>query len=165
MFHRSLIVQNPLYRLTATKNLEDVFEWIRVITKLPNSEQSYKGKAKTHKYINRQNQSTIGKLWKRNDPDLVKAFLKKWWAESDFKAPNLPLSLRLKGLDTCHTLVEQLQGFWEHRLISLEKQVLLLSNMSQAKCLYKLLRTTLPFVNTQYLKLFDILLVLFAKNS
>jgi hypothetical protein len=26
--------------------------WIRVITKLPNSEQSYKGKVKTHKYIN-----------------------------------------------------------------------------------------------------------------
>jgi hypothetical protein len=38
--------------------------WIRVITKLPNSEQSYKGKIKTHKYINRQNQSTTGKLWK-----------------------------------------------------------------------------------------------------
>jgi hypothetical protein len=32
--------------------------WIRVITKLPNSEQSYKGKVKTHKYINRQSQST-----------------------------------------------------------------------------------------------------------
>jgi hypothetical protein len=30
----------------------------------------------------------------RNDPDLVQAFLKKWWVESDFKAPNLPLSLR-----------------------------------------------------------------------
>ena len=29
-------------------------EQIRVITKLPNSEQSYKGKVKTHKYINRQ---------------------------------------------------------------------------------------------------------------
>ena len=29
-----------------------------------NSEQSYKGKDKTHKYINRQNQSTTGKLWK-----------------------------------------------------------------------------------------------------
>jgi hypothetical protein len=28
---------------------------IRVITKLPNSEQSYKGKVKTHNYINRQN--------------------------------------------------------------------------------------------------------------
>ena len=35
---------------------------IRVITKLPNSEQSKKGKVKTHKYINRQNQSTTGKL-------------------------------------------------------------------------------------------------------
>ena len=35
---------------------------IRVITKLPNSGQSYKGKVKTHKYINRQNQSTTGKL-------------------------------------------------------------------------------------------------------
>ena len=75
--------------------------WIRVITKLPNSEQSYKGKVKTHKYINRQNQSTTGKLWKGNDPDLVQAFLKKWWVESDFKAPNLPLSLRLK-VSGCH---------------------------------------------------------------
>ena len=35
---------------------------IRVITKLPNSEQSYKGKLKTHKYLNRQNQSTTGRL-------------------------------------------------------------------------------------------------------
>ena len=35
---------------------------IRVKTKLPNSEQSYKGKVKTHNYINRQNQSTTGKL-------------------------------------------------------------------------------------------------------
>jgi hypothetical protein len=24
-----------------------------------------------------------------NDPDLVQAFLKKWWVESDFKAPNV----------------------------------------------------------------------------
>ena len=35
---------------------------IRVITKLPNSEQSYKGKVTTHNYINRQNKSTTGKL-------------------------------------------------------------------------------------------------------
>jgi hypothetical protein len=35
---------------------------VKVITKLPNSEQSYKGKVKTHNYINRQNQSTTGKL-------------------------------------------------------------------------------------------------------
>jgi len=37
-------------------------EKIRVITKLPNFEQSNIGKVKTHKYINRQNQSTTGKL-------------------------------------------------------------------------------------------------------
>ena len=30
----------------------------------------------------------------RNDPDFVQAFLKKWWVESDFKAPSLPLSLQ-----------------------------------------------------------------------
>jgi hypothetical protein len=36
-----------------------------------------------------------------NDPDLVQAFLKKWWVESDFKASNLPLSLLLKG-SGCH---------------------------------------------------------------
>jgi hypothetical protein len=35
---------------------------IRVITKLPNSEQSNKGKVKTHNYINRPNQSTTDKL-------------------------------------------------------------------------------------------------------
>ena len=69
----------------------------RVITNLPNSEQSYKGKVKTHKYINRQNQSTTENCENRNDPDLVEAFLKKWWVESDFKASNLPLSLQLKG--------------------------------------------------------------------
>jgi hypothetical protein len=38
------------------------FFLIRVITKLPNSEQSYKGKVKTHNYTNRQNRSTTGKL-------------------------------------------------------------------------------------------------------
>jgi hypothetical protein len=37
----------------------------------------------------------------RNDPDLVQAFLKKWWVESDFKAPNLPLSVRL-NVSGCH---------------------------------------------------------------
>ena len=41
---------------------------IRVITKLPNSEQSYKGKVKTRKYISRQNHSTTGKLWKPQWP-------------------------------------------------------------------------------------------------
>jgi hypothetical protein len=69
-----------------------------VITKLPNTEQSSKGKGKTHKSINRENQSTTGKLRNRNGPDLVQAFPKKWWVESDFTAPNLPLPLRLKGV-------------------------------------------------------------------
>ena len=50
-------------------NVTDIFvvasqNEIRVKTKLPNSEQSYKGKVKTYKYINRQNQSTTGKLLK-----------------------------------------------------------------------------------------------------
>jgi hypothetical protein len=35
---------------------------IKVITTLPNSEQYYKGRVQTHNYINRQNQSTTGKL-------------------------------------------------------------------------------------------------------
>jgi hypothetical protein len=42
--------------------LQGFYDVIRVITKLPNFEQSYKGKVKTHNYINRQNQSTTGKL-------------------------------------------------------------------------------------------------------
>jgi len=55
------------------KSIEgETTQWqIRVITKLPNSEQSYKPE-------NCEN---------RNDPDLVQAFLKKWWVESDLKAP------------------------------------------------------------------------------
>ena len=53
---------------------------IRVITKLPNSEQSYKGKVKTYKQTKSVNNR---KTENRNDPDLVQAFLKKWWVESD----------------------------------------------------------------------------------
>ena len=41
---------------------------IRVITKLANTEQSSKGKGKTHKSTNRQNQSTTGKLGKPQWP-------------------------------------------------------------------------------------------------
>jgi hypothetical protein len=48
------------------------------ITKFPNSEQSSKGKVKTHKYINRQNKQPEN-CENRNDPDLVQAFLQKWW--------------------------------------------------------------------------------------
>jgi hypothetical protein len=43
----------------------------------------------------------------RNDPDLVQAFEKKWWVESDFKVPNLPLSIRLHAVswrDICSVM-------------------------------------------------------------
>jgi hypothetical protein len=53
------------------------------------------------KYINRKISQQPENCENRNDPDLVQAFLKNWWVESDFKAPNLPLSLRLKG-SGCH---------------------------------------------------------------
>jgi hypothetical protein len=56
--------------------------YIRVITKLTNTEQSSKGKGKTHKSTNRQKQP---ENWEnRNGTDLVQAFPKKWWVESDF---------------------------------------------------------------------------------
>jgi hypothetical protein len=73
--HRHLLRDSACVEVNSTM--------IRVITKLPNSEQSYKGKVKTHKYINRQNQSTTENCENRNDPDLVQAFLKKLWVESD----------------------------------------------------------------------------------
>jgi hypothetical protein len=41
---------------------------------------------------------------------LVQAFLKKWWVESDFKAPNLPLSLRLKGSCCHYNSIERMCG-------------------------------------------------------
>jgi hypothetical protein len=56
---------------------------IRVITKLPNSEQSYKGKVKTHNYKTDKISQQPENCENRNDPDLVQAFLKKWWVESD----------------------------------------------------------------------------------
>jgi len=59
------------------------------------TEQSSKGKGKTHKSANRQNQSTTENWENCNGPELVQAFPKKWWVESDLTAPNLPLSLWL----------------------------------------------------------------------
>ena len=88
MVYQQFIKETKLQRFITNNYVSDMLilgwtlqsrvGWIRVITKLPNSEQSYKGKVKAHNYINRQNQSTTGKLWKRNDPDLVQAFLKKF---------------------------------------------------------------------------------------
>jgi hypothetical protein len=53
----------------------------KVITKLPNTEQSSKGKGKTHKSTNRQNQLATENLENRNGPDLIQAFLMKWWVK------------------------------------------------------------------------------------
>jgi hypothetical protein len=39
---------------------------------------------------------------------LVQAFRKKWWVESDFKAPNLPLLLRLNDGNFVITLISSL---------------------------------------------------------
>jgi hypothetical protein len=63
----SSMVQHSMVSKILNKNvfmfkLSNISCQIKVITKLPNSEQSYKGKVKTHNYINRQNQSTTGKL-------------------------------------------------------------------------------------------------------
>ena len=61
MYDTDYIINIVIWYLTST---QIKYHWIRIITKLTNSEQSYKGKVKIHKYINRQNQSTTGKLWK-----------------------------------------------------------------------------------------------------
>jgi hypothetical protein len=52
-------------------------------------------------YVNKQTKSVNnGKNWEnRNGPDMVQAFPNKWWVESDFTAPNLPLPLKGSG---CH---------------------------------------------------------------
>ena len=59
---------------------------------------------RTIKLINQQTDkiSQLPENWENhNGPDLVEAFPKKWWVESDFTAPNLPLPLWLKG-SGCH---------------------------------------------------------------
>ena len=58
------LVAVVVYIWTTRPDIAEILLKIRVITKLPNSEQSYKGKIKTHKFINRKNQSTTGKLRK-----------------------------------------------------------------------------------------------------
>jgi len=59
-----------IYEVCARKMHCDYRFTIRVITKLPNTEQSSKGKGQTNKSTNRQNQSTTGKLGKPQWPRL-----------------------------------------------------------------------------------------------
>jgi hypothetical protein len=51
-------------------------------------------KVKTHKYINRQNQSTTENCENRNDPDLVQAFLKLNFIRNDANVAPRQLHLR-----------------------------------------------------------------------
>jgi hypothetical protein len=46
-----------------------------------------KGKSKLKSILADQISQQPENCENRNDPDLVHAFLKKWWVESDFKAP------------------------------------------------------------------------------
>jgi hypothetical protein len=47
----------------------------------------------------------VSENWEKcNRPDLLDAFPKKWWIESVFAAPNLPLPLRLKD-SGCHYII------------------------------------------------------------
>ena len=50
---------------------------IRVITKLPNSEQSYKGKVKTHKYIDRQKEPIL-------QNQCIDGMIETKWVSGDF---------------------------------------------------------------------------------
>jgi hypothetical protein len=70
-----------------------IYWWIRVITKLPNSEQSYKGKVKTHKYT-LQSQEIL------NRPVFVLEILKSVWK-------------LLKILKRFWTLLKILNRFWK----------------------------------------------------
>jgi hypothetical protein len=52
----------------------------------------------------------------------VENILKKWWVESDFKAPNFPLSLRLKGSGCYYTSIHNNTGTKEVKQLSKQHQ-------------------------------------------
>ena len=53
VYSDSSIIENSV---SGSSPCINILSLIKVITKLPNSEQSFKGKIQTHIYINRQNQ-------------------------------------------------------------------------------------------------------------
>jgi len=88
VFHSVMFVM-----IFALKRCSVHFHHVRVITK---------GKSKLIDTLTDKINQQTENCENRNDPDLVQAFIMKWWVESDFKAPNLPLSLRLK-CSGCHS--------------------------------------------------------------
>jgi hypothetical protein len=83
---------------------------------------------------------------------LVQAFLKKWWVELDFKAPNLPLSLRLK-ISGCH-YNSIYNNTWTKQVKQLSNQRL----MSKTLLRHTLIKTNIfdIFVETLSLYIFSI---------
>ena len=85
--------------ITLNSNKMKRYEFIpiRVITKLPNFEQSSKGKSKLISIQTEKISIQPENCENCNDPELVQAFPKKWWVESDFTALNLPLRKQTEG--------------------------------------------------------------------
>ena len=73
-------------------------DWIRVIPKLPNTEQSSKGKGKTNKSTNRKNQSTTEKLGKLQWPWLGTGISKEMVGWIRFYGTKPPASITVKRL-------------------------------------------------------------------
>ena len=58
-----LITAFPINRICTVRHISiEIIHGNKGNSKITELRQSYKGKVKTHKYINRQNQSTTGKL-------------------------------------------------------------------------------------------------------
>jgi hypothetical protein len=97
------LYQNPFAREYDEKWTRDVFKISQRILRggLPVyrikdfNDDEIKGTSQQTDKISQQQEN-----WEnRNGPD----FPKKWWVESDFTAPNLPLPLRLKD-SCCHCI-------------------------------------------------------------
>jgi hypothetical protein len=83
-----------MYKDKDVKNVKNFFcQCVKVITKLPNSEQSYKGKVKTHNYITMQLWSVhiVTVLLKENDsfskwvgPKVDKVFISVFYIVETF---------------------------------------------------------------------------------
>jgi transketolase len=74
---------------------------------------------------------------------MVQAFLKKWWVESDLRAPNLPLSLRLKVFGCHYNSIYN--NTWTKQVKQLSKRYTMInisSNRSENKCQYHYLLIT-----------------------
>jgi hypothetical protein len=63
---------------------ENIYDYLPWIFKYSGDNHSIIDRGDNTSIIDRENCEN------RNDPDLVQAFLKKWWVESDFKVSKFP---------------------------------------------------------------------------